>query len=297
MKINIISPSITSLTTAHNFSNVQGDELVARLWAKNLAEDSRVTSVHINGQEKYDISISFSPFLKCTDGFKILYLQNIFPKPNFIGTEEVFHEVKNQYDGYIFPSEGVRNSCNTDGLVCQFATDPEVFYPKPIEKKFQHNSCFVGNNIRDPETTNKYLLCASNSGLVIYGNLAGWNHPNCAGKISIADECSLYSSAKTCLNVHLKEHLHYGSFNLRIFNILACGGFIISDRSPYLEKEFSDCMVFTEGDSHLIHLIDFYSKNQEKTTAFRLQGMKKVIEKHTFKHRMNDLLAWIEKKV
>jgi spore maturation protein CgeB len=297
MKINIVIPSTKSLTINHNFENVQGDELVARLWAKNLIEDSRVTSVHLNGRDKYDVSICFSPMLKCTDGLKILYLQNIFPKPNFIGTEEIFHQVKKDYHDYIFPSEGVKNSCRSEGLVCQFATDPAIFYSRDIQKKFQHKACFVGNNIRDKETTNRYLLCASDHGLVIYGNLAGWNHPNCAGKISIDDECSLYSSSKTCLNVHLKEHLEYGSFNFRIFNILACGGFIISDKSSYLEKEFSDCMVFTEGYQDLIEKINYYSENQEKTIPFRNKGRIKVLENHTFKNRMSNLLDWLEKKV
>jgi hypothetical protein len=39
MIINIISPSTSSINSINNGANVQGDELVARLWVKNLNND------------------------------------------------------------------------------------------------------------------------------------------------------------------------------------------------------------------------------------------------------------------
>lgn len=296
MKINIIAPSTTSLTMENNLANVQGDELVARLWIKNLLCDPRVTCAHLNGNDTYDVSISFSPLLECTGGLKVLYLQNIFPKPRWPGTVEMYAAVKHQYDAFIFPSDGLRERCGS-GLVCQFATDPDLFFPQPPESRFEHNACFVGNNIRDPETTQRYLLCAAESGLVIYGNPASWEHPNCAGKISLENERLLYSSAKICLNAHVTEHLEYGAFNFRLFNIMACAGFIISDRAPYLEREFSDCMVFTDGDQHLLRMIEYFCANQDETYAFRRKGREKVLARHTFHHRMQTLLAWLETKL
>jgi len=294
MIINIISPSTNSLNSVNNGANVQGDELVARLWVKNLKYDSRVEKVYLNGDDsiKYDVSISFSPMLNCTNGYKILYLQNIFPKPQFIGTVEVYHKVKHLYNNFIFPSDGLRNNCG-DGFVCQFATDPELFYPKQAQEKFEHNCCFVGNNIRDAETTEKYILSAKNCGLYIYGNQLAWNNDYCYGKISLEDESTLYSSSKICLNAHLKEHLEYGSFNFRIFNILACKGFIISDWSPFLEKEFAGCMVFTDGYSDLENKIKYYLSNQHETQSIRECGYSKVLQEHTFKNRMTQLVDWI----
>jgi len=294
MIINIISPSTSSINSINNGANVQGDELVARLWVKNLNNDERVTKAYLNGDNsiKYDISITFSPMINCTNGYKILYLQNIFPKPQFIGTKEVYDKVKNLYNNFIFPSDGLRKDCG-DGFVCQFATDPDLFFPQQIKKEFEHNCCFVGNNIRDPETTQKYITSAKNHGLFIYGNQSGWNSPHCYGKISLQDESYLYSSSKICLNAHLKEHLEYGSFNFRIFNILACKGFIISDWSPFLEKEFYNCMVFTDGYKDLEDKIEYYLNNQDMTTIYRETGYEKVIQEHTFKHRMKQLIDWI----
>lgn len=298
MNINILSPSINSINTINNGANVQGDELVARSWVKYLNRDSRVTTADLNGiKNNYDVTISFSPLIQFPMyGYKILYLQNVFPKPHWPGTIEVYQRVKRQYDGFIFPSQGLKDNCG-DGLICQFAVDPEIFYPELKNETFNHNLCFVGNNIRDSITSEKYLLCAKEKGLIIYGNPTGWNSTICKGKISLDDERLLYSSAKICLNAHLQEHLDYGSYNFRIFNILACKGFIISDRSQFLETEFNNCIEFTDGDNDLLSKIDYYLNNSEETTKYREYGHNHVLSKHTFKHRMSDLLNWLGNKL
>lgn len=294
MNINILVPSTNSINTINNGANIQGDELVARSWAKYLAQDPRVSSVDMNGlRTNYDVSISFSPLIDVPMyGYKILYLQNVFPKPAWPGTVEMYQQHRYRYDNFIFPSDKLRDMCG-DGLVCQFAVDPELFYPKKTNSYLNHNLCFVGNNIRDQETSHKFLLCAKDRGLVIYGNPMGWNSTLCRGKISIEDEATLYSSSKICLNAHLSEHLDYGSYNFRIFNILACKGFIISDKSKFLEDEFRDCMEFTDGDKDLLNKIDYYLQNPEQTTKYRERGYEHVMSKHTFKHRIQDLLNWL----
>jgi spore maturation protein CgeB len=161
--------------------------------------------------------------------------------------------------------------------------------------ELQHNLCFVGNNIRDTVSLNKYLLCTADMGLAIYGNPHGWNSELCLGKISIDNEATLYSSAKICLNAHLTEHLNYGSFNFRIFNILACKGFIISDESIFLNREFSKAIVFTDGFSDLREKVIFYLNNPDKTLPFREYGYQHVLNNHTFKHRTTSIIDWLEK--
>ena len=298
MNINILSTSTTSLSTDNNGANVQGDELVARSWAKYLQRDERVSSVDINGHNNnYHISISFSPLINLPmTGLKVLYLQNVFPKPDWPGTIEIYHQNRNRYDAFIFPSEGLMKRCG-EGLVCQFAVDPELFYPKEINESFSHNLYFVGNNIRDKHTSDKYLFCAKDKGLAIYGNPLGWNSALCRGKISISDEATLYSSAKIGLNAHLSEHLEYGSYNFRLFNILACKGFIISDKSQPLVNEFNGCIEFTDGHDDLLSKIDYYLENPQETIPYREYGYQHILSQHTFKHRMSDVLNWLGTKI
>ena len=170
MKINIVSPSTNSVNTKVDGANVQGDEIIARAWQKYLNLDSRVEEVFINGVDniRYDICLSFTPLAPSTNGYKVLYLQNVFPKPAWPGTIEVYKSIKNNYDAFIFPSPGLQQECG-EGLVSQFAVDPDVFYPTEIDPILSHNCCFVGNNIRDKITTEKYILTARDKGLVVYG--------------------------------------------------------------------------------------------------------------------------------
>jgi hypothetical protein len=300
MKINILIPSSNSLNTNNDGNNVQGDELVARLWAKNLSKDSRVSLAEINGsKENYDVSISFTPLVSSTGGYKILYMQNSFPPPHWAGTAEVFRQVRQNYDQFIFPSDGAKKACSgpENSLVCQFATDLDLFFPKEYSKNLDFNLCFVGNKIRSDRTNEQYMMCVKDKGLAIFGNPMGWQSEYCKGKISISDEAVLYSSSKICLNAHLQEHLDYGTFNFRIFNILACGGFIISDHSEFLEKEFGDCIEFTDGYWDLKNKVEHYLNNPEDRLKFKEAGIKKIKEKHTFEHRTNDLLNWLGDKI
>ena len=298
MRINIISPSVSSLNTADDGKNVQGDEIVARAWVKSLNKSANKVNANLgHTQEVPDVTIYFSPLseIKKDSSFKVLYLQNVFPKPHWPGTVETFHRVKEKYDNFIFPSQGLKDLSETqDSLVLQFAADHEIYKPNPIAFNLMHNMCFVGNNLRAPEITEQFILCTSEMGLAIYGNPKSWNNFLCRGKISPADESALYSSSKICLNVHLKEHLENGTFNLRIFNILSSGGFVISDHSEKLEKEFGDCIVFTTGHQDLKDKCNFYLDNPNETMPYRQAGLKKINDSHTFRHRMDNLSEWLK---
>ena len=294
MRLNILVPSLESITTANNGANVQGDEMVARAWAKYLARDSRVTSVEINGTSIADACISFTPFLKGSRGLQVLYLQNVFPPPEWPGTEAVYRWSRQHFTEYVFPSPGLRDRCCA-GLVLQFAVDPEIYFPRG--KADAPPVVFVGNNIRDRETTERYILACRDQGLAVYGNPAAWNDPVCRGKCSVEDEASMYQNAGVCLNVHLREHLEYGAFNFRIFAALACGGFVISDRSPQLEAEFGGCIQFTDGGDDLRQLVDLYLARPEWTRPYREAGRRLVLERHTFAHRMTELVNWLENKI
>ena len=294
MKITILVPSLESITTANNGANVQGDEMVARAWAKYLARDPRVEWVEVNGDTPSDVCITFTPFVKRRDGLQVLYLQNVFPEPEWPGTVAVFESARPHFDAFVFPSPGLRDRC-CDGLVLQFAVDPEIYFPRG--KADAPPVVFVGNNIRDRQTTERYILACRDQGLAVYGNPAAWNDPVCRGKCSVEDEAIMYANAGVCLNVHLREHLEFGAFNFRIFASLACGGFVISDRSPQLEAEFGGCIQFTDGGDHLRQLVDLYLARPEWTKPYRDAGRRLVLERHTFAHRMTELVNWLETKI
>jgi spore maturation protein CgeB len=297
MKINVIVNSVQSISTENNGANVQGDEMVARAWVKYLARHPAVERAELNGLSPADVCVSFTPLAKGTSGLQVLYLQNAFPEPEWPGgTPGVFAQVREHFDHFIFTSPGLRNRC-CDGLVLQFAVDPEVYYPRPCGS-LRWPLVFVGNNIRDRDTTERYVLSCRDQGLVIFGNRASWgDEPACRGKCSVDAEAEAYSSAAICLNAHLADHLTYGSFNFRIFCALACGGFMVSDWSPQLEAEFGGCLVFTDGGEDLRRVVRHFLEHQHETKPFRLAGRRLVLERHTFAHRMNELVDWLGTKL
>lgn len=294
MKLNILVPSLESITTVDNGRNVQGDEMVARALAKYLHRDPRVESVEINGANSAHACISFTPFAKGRRGLQVLYLQNVFPEPEWPGTVAIFEAVRPHFDAFAFPSPGLRDRC-CDGLVLQFAVDPEVYCPRGTADA--PPVVFVGNNIRDRETTERYILACRDQGLAVYGNPAAWNDPVCRGKCSIEDEATMYENAGVCLNAHLREHLEYGAFNFRIFAALACNGFVISDSSPRLESEFGGCVEFTNGNDNLRRMVEKYLRHPELTHPYREAGRRLVLERHTFAHRAAALVDWLETKL
>ena len=190
MRINILSPSLSSMDISNNGANVQGDELIARAWYKYLLDNPKVEYVRLNGSNAihYDFCINFNPYAQTiTNGLPILYLQNAFPESfNGVsgGTIGVYNSYKQQYKAFIFTSDGLKNEFGEDGLILPFAVDPELYYPD-FDKNWAFTTCFVGNNIRDKTTTNRYILSARNHNLGLFGNPYSWQDNLCRGKISI----------------------------------------------------------------------------------------------------------------
>lgn len=294
MKINIISASVDSLNISKQ-GNVQGDELLARFWVDALQDHPKVTEVGLNSPGEFDVGISFSVNLAPFKGLKILYMQNVFPKPAWPGTEEVFHQVKKHFDEYIFTSDKLRDKCE-DGLVVPFCTNKKVYYPREYDKQLDYDACFVGNKIRDDETNDKFIYALKDLNLGLFGNPEGWKSPMCKGKIGFEEEATLYSSSKSSINMTLREHLENGCINFRIYNALACKGFVITDYMEELE-EFKDCVVFSFGGDDLVEKVKYYKENQEETQKYREAGYKRVMENHDATHRAALLVDWLEKKL
>ena len=301
IRVVIRLAGINTFSTSRR-GNVQGDELIARGLEKYLQRHPRVDWARCIGPSdrvpaRADAVIHFNPFLDVTTGVKnILYLQNAFPKEAYPGgTVGVFESVRSRYDGFIFTSERLMKCC-APGAVIPFATDPEVFQPK-YEPRLEHAVTFVGNNIRKARVNNRYFSPAIQFGLVIYGNEIGWPDPFydcCRGKLPMADLPSLYSSCKINLNAHIAEHVEMDTVNLRLFDILACGGFVMSDRIASLESFFEDSVPATEGGEDLwAQLVLFLSDTAERQRRSVL-GRKVVMRSHTYAHRIETLMNFFD---
>jgi spore maturation protein CgeB len=280
--------------------NVHGDEVVARGWEKYLLRRDDVESVYVYGAsgaiaEELDVLIHFNPFLELHPKVKnILYLQNAFAKEKYPGgTSGVFQEVKSKFDGYLFTSQKLMEVC-ANGAVVPFATDPEYFYPQPSEV-YQHPVSFVGNDIRGPIVNLRYFVPAIPFGLTIYGNL--WSEPLSQvwkGKLPMPDLPKLYTSSLINLNAHILEHIELDTINLRIYDILACGGFILSDYVESISSMFGDAVVCTEGyEDEWAKLVRYLADPEERQRRSQ-EGRKIVLNDHTYRNRVETLINYLQ---
>ena len=279
---------------------MNGDELIARSWAKYLQREEYVESVYLYGplgtiEEPIDVLIHFNPHLELHPSVKnILYLQNAFPKSDHAGgTVGVFHRAKERFDGYIFTSQELMSAC-VPGAVVPFAADPEIFFPQP-SGKYSLPVTFVGNNIRNFETNHRYLAPALPFGLVIYGG--GWHSSPFISayrsKLPMDDLAALYSDSFINLNAHIIEHREMNLINMRIYEIFACGGFVMSDHVPAVEKEFGDMVVCTNGDEDMWAKLVRYLPDKEERKRRSEEGRRCVLASHSYEFRVQTVVRYL----
>jgi spore maturation protein CgeB len=80
---------------------------------------------------------------------------------------------------------------------------------------------------------------------------------------------------------------------MRVFDVLACGGFLLADRSEALEEMFTsgvelECWTTLE---ELQEKIRFYQQHPEKAQAIALAGRARVLRDHTIRQRLQTLLS------
>ena len=284
--------------------NVQGDELVAMGLQEYLRREEGVEEVILLGPEDnlshdLDVVIHFNPLLKNYDKVKnVLYFINVFPEPYWKGgTIGQFNENKLKYDGFMFTCKKVMEKC-CEGLVIPFATDPERFNPQSVTEGFYNQVpiSFVGNDLRGETLNKKYFYPAIPLGLKIWGKTP-WQPPLeeiRQGGLPLEDMAKLYTNSIINLNVHILEHIEYGTINARIFDILACGGFILSDYSQGVEEVFGDSIAYTEGDDDTKNKIAYYFENEEERKRRSEEGKKIVLSDHTYEVRAKSIIKYLK---
>jgi spore maturation protein CgeB len=105
----------------------------------------------------------------------------------------------------------------------------------------------------------------------------------------------IYSQAKIVLGMHYhdpagKIPCHQAS--PRVYEALACGAFLMVDAQRDVKKLFQDReeLVVFKNSTELKKLLAYYLKRPEERTSIAALGWGKVLQKHTYEHRIKDLL-------
>lgn len=117
------------------------------------------------------------------------------------------------------------------------------------------------------------------------------------GKIPQNDMIKLLSSSKILINFTLKGAVNFNTLNYRILEILACKGFVITDRVPVVEEELKDCVVFTDGGWDLERKIRYYLKHPQERKAYAQRGYDYVLKHYSADARAKEIFDFVNKLI
>lgn len=169
-------------------------------------------------------------------------------------------------------------------------TDSESFFPE-YDPNLEEDILFVGNTRGFFREIIKDIL-STDFDVSIYG--AEWEDyiPNeyIKGEFISNDELhKYYSSCKILLNDHLESMKDFDYLSNRLFDALACGTLIISDKVPSINL-FEGAVITYDGVEDLNKKIEFYLDNDEERRLRAAHGRKIVLENHTFEKRVEQIL-------
>jgi hypothetical protein len=188
-------------------------------------------------------------------------------------------------------AEQLARRTRTPVHVLEQATDPTVFFPEH-DPAHVRELVFVGNSrgifrpiLRDLLPTDHDLAVWGQgwAGVLPDGVLAGQHLRNDAVRRA-------YSSAALVLNDHWSDMRAQGIVSNRVYDALACGALVVSDRLPELHERFGDTVVTyaTREDlrAQIAELLADPAQRAERAAA----GRARVLAQHTFRHRVDALL-------
>ncbi|HVM14495.1 MAG TPA: glycosyltransferase [Egibacteraceae bacterium] len=175
------------------------------------------------------------------------------------------------------------------------ATDPDRFSPS-APGPF-HTLLFVGNSRGVPRQILDDLLPTVHD-LAIYGG--GWTDKLVdtryvrAEHIPNTELANYYASACIVLNDHWPDMRREGIFSNRLYDALAAGAFVISDHVEGIEDEFDGGVVTYRYPDDLRDSIRRYLADEEARREHSAKGRAAVLARHTFAHRVAELLRILE---
>ncbi len=145
-----------------------------------------------------------------------------------------------------------------------------------------------------------YLDALAGRGLVVFGG-EEWRDDPSAGPLRACyggrrlvygpELASLYASAKINVNIFHVQCAH--APNPRVYDVLACGGFLLTSDAPGLADEFEDgrdLVVFRSRDD-LLEKASYYLARPHERKAIAAQGQKRALASCGYHDRMQILLS------
>lgn len=101
---------------------------------------------------------------------------------------------------------------------------------------------------------------------------------------------SYYSNCDILLNDHWEDMKEKGFVSNRIYDGLAAGAFIITDKVKGMDPELRQCVAIYENGEDLRKKIDYYLQHPELRKSMASKGQEIVRNKHTFQQRVDSVI-------
>ncbi|MCK4359394.1 MAG: glycosyltransferase [Candidatus Cloacimonetes bacterium] len=233
-------------------------------------------------------------------GYKLVLWYPDAYGPNFQPDIEFFKQVKGKFDLILSTVKGIVPQLEeyTDRAVWGPQYYDQMYYKPTIErldlKHEIYDVCFIGNNNKGvspdrdvyiPKLYEKYKIKVVGKGfnvLSIY--------------VETSEIANIYRNSKIALNFTTVINPTLLQMSDRIYKILGCGTFCLTQSIQGLEQLFQDGkhLVVFNGYEDLCEKIEYYLEHEDKREEIALEGQKEVLKKHTINIRVNQYLKAIK---
>src|SRR3989344_5306290 len=208
------------------------------------------------------------------------------------------------YDSFFTPVRDMEKRLRSLGFpnarFLPFGCDPEIHRPVELSQAerevFGSNVCFIGTYYPERESL---LSGMEKFGMKIWGN--EWQNCETEALKKCAmmrpanglDMARVFSASKIAIGTHQEQSM--GSLTMRAFEAPACGGFMLVDDRPDLRLFYAkNEMASYRTKKEMLNLIDYYLRNEKERKTMAQRARKKAIQKHTYVHRIKQMLKDLE---
>ncbi len=154
----------------------------------------------------------------------------------------------------------------------------------------------INRKLTSLERTELLSQTASRFGLDLYTPDSSVRFRGCTnhGPVDYYDFAPyVFRHAKINLNISLRSIL--SGIPLRAFDIMGAGGFLMSNYQEDFLKHFvpDEDFVFYESAKDLTDKIEYYLKHDAERSAIAQNGLRRISEHHTYKHRVREMISYL----
>lgn len=288
----------TEYTTARYFEDVLRESkehavLTAGINATDIKTDQNIVVPSVLNAQKQKCDLVFvmeGQFPMNIFGIEDLNIPTVYYGiDTHMHKEHSFREAMRYQNVFFAQKKGVEeykketDKKNVYWLPC--CAEPTIHMP--LDVPVTHDVAFVGGiDLKEVHLERRKLLCS----------MIDAGHKVLIGKAMGLFMSYVYAKAKSVFNVAVKDDL-----NMRVFEAMACKKPLITNKLG-VESGFSE--LFTAGEDYLeysnqeelLEKVKYLLAHEEEIKKIAEKGYKKVIEKHTYKIRVKEMIWQINQK-